>query len=169
VSVGQADDEGREEQINEARATVRNLTSELARLQERVEKLSVRLQEAQSQLAQLEGKPSPGNPPSVGRNFRRPPVTAPTPLATDPFSPTPAPAATQHRVAPGSVAPAVAQPLTALPGIRFSNVTPSLSVRPPANYDQRLAELEAKLDRLLEEFKTFRERQPSPRGEGGRR
>jgi bla regulator protein BlaR1 len=165
VSAGPAQDEGREEEINEARATVHNLTAELARLQERAERLSVRLREAQGRLAQMEGKPPPGNPPSVGRNFGRAPVTAVPVTAL----PTPAPTAAQPNVRPGSFIPqATAQPRTGPPG-RLANPLPSLSVQPAANYDQRLAELETKLDRLLEEFKTFRERQPSQRGEAGRR
>src|SRR5205085_1189411 len=116
--------------------------------------LSVRLQEAQGRLAQLEGKPPPANPASRGRNFRPAPITATSPVPSDTALPSPVPTATQPLMRPG------------LP-IRANNSTtpdaaPSLSVRPPGtmpradsadlsaglnrreggNYDRRLREVE---------------------------
>jgi Zn-dependent protease with chaperone function len=180
--------EGREQQIKQARAAVRKLTSELADLQDRVQVLSARLHEARARLARLEGGKEllPDNIVPQEGNFRRRPGTSSSAVPlTVPTSPNPASTATQPLISPGALtppptatqplmsprtittAPATAQPrvIPDQPGERRANpfgtfVGPSTR-RGGGDYDQRLREVETKLDQLLQELKTLREGQPS--------
>jgi hypothetical protein len=172
VPAGAAEEDGREEQIKQARTAVHDLASELARMQKRVQNLSARLQEARARLAQLEG-------------HRVLPSTAAGPaIQAAPASTAPGLGAVRPRLS-WSVAPpkpAAMEPLTAPPGGRTSQPTLESSRRAlndqgradlanssaggwgrrgDGDYEQRLKQVEAKLDRLLEELKTLREGQPS--------
>jgi beta-lactamase regulating signal transducer with metallopeptidase domain len=197
VAVDPTEEDGRAKQIDQARAAVRDLTSQLDRLQARVEDLSARLHEAKARLARLEGRNEP-LPEVAAPGGRRvgptpPPVTRPYPLA-NPAGPIRAPAALQPRLnglvtPPPAVTPALAGPSGGIANSVPPEAAPPLSVSPArdhqqgwrradlpgvsagrsprrgeGDYEQRLRELELKLDRLLEQLKTLRERQPSSEG-----
>jgi hypothetical protein len=188
--VFQAEEQGREEEINQARAAVRDLTSELALLRDRTESLSLRLQEARSRLARLEGRSEPPKrselrtePPALNNVQQgqpnlmlRTPATAPP---ANPGSPIRVPAATNLSYPPGVYANPYMQPSTSPPSMRPA-ASPSSDQprdrrragqaaegqrRGGEDYDLRLKELELKLDKLLAEFNTLRQRQPSKRSD----
>jgi hypothetical protein len=191
VATSAAEGDGRAKQIDQARAAVRGLSSELALMQDRMAKITARLNEARDRLARLQGHTEPlsGTGLPEGRNFRHTPAPSPsTVLLPETALPTPVPATMLPRPtpAPGAM-PAAARPsggpaLSVSPAATPMNrqqgqhrpsladftAGPSLR-RGEGDYEQRLSEVEAKLNRLLEELKTLRDRQQSAPGELQRR
>jgi hypothetical protein len=116
---------------------------------------------------------SPTAAPAATQPLMSPGALAPLPTATQPLMGprafTPAPAAAQPPMSPGALAPppAAAQPLAIpdQPGEHRANpfdTSANRSLRRGgADYDQRLREVETKLDQLLQELKVLRESQPS--------
>lgn len=176
ATAGSADEDGAE-QITQARAEVDRLSAEL-------ERMRARLREARTRLARLEGRSESPDAPSVqpgqhvlpkvpsvqpGQHVlaqQAPPAVNVTPHPRTSVVPAPniAPA---PLVAPAPAAqPApVVRPRSDSPGRnRLGDAAGSVTRsdrQGGEDYDRRLREVEAKLDRLLEEFRTFRERQPS--------
>jgi hypothetical protein len=208
-AAGSAEDEGREGQISQARASVRELTSELKHMRAQVDALAGRLQDARARLARLEGRSQPDTSlPKAASPALAPPAAncAPLVITGQPALPALAPPAANlaplaitgqpalavpalpaTNLAPPASTSAVPVPLNALPpqlvtqapahnkalGPMLATPAPMTAASPRPSpgtrldrrggedYDQRLRALEAKLDRLLEEFKTLREQRPS--------
>jgi len=169
----QAANGDRDEEVRQARRTVRQLKSELDAMHARMRDIEQSLRQAQDRLDSLQGRPArPGAKAPPEDNTPRPAAAlpvAPAPrgetgrpgnvLPATPAPELPAPAAGRSPVPPGpNNTPRFAPPRADLPR---GNGRPGAG----GDYDRRLWELERKLDRLIEEMETLREhRSAAPAG-----
>lgn len=192
-----AGDESRAEAIDKARATVHQLSAELDRMKAQFEAVAGRLHEARARLARLEGRNEP-LPAHASERYPSPASKAPaatlsdSPRSNHVAGPTARNAPMTQQTAPAhalgapdgattQVAPAFPRPmdLATTPQLdhqrdsRAANQAIDSATRRDRrggdDYEERLRAVERKLDRLLEEFKSLRERQPSPSPEHPRR
>jgi bla regulator protein BlaR1 len=172
LAAGPEEDEGREKQISQARAAVRELTSEMDRMQAHLSALAGRLEAAQARLARLEGHSEPPRASGVSeRALNALGKTAPRdPSKHDQPDIGKAPPATKEEWGRTPPAPDLVpygtrantpQNQSGNRGADLLGLASRSNKLEGREYDQRLKEVEGKLDRLLEEFKILRQRQPS--------